>query len=128
MKRPQPDPERKCRVIKDYQAEYLDPIAVGAGEVFAVSERISVWENNPAWIWIWCTDQREKSGWIPKNIIQMNADSQTGTVPIAYNAIELTVTADQELTIEQEESGWFWCSDQQGKHGWVPVSHVKVQP
>ncbi|HKV03126.1 MAG TPA: SH3 domain-containing protein [Ktedonobacteraceae bacterium] len=124
MNRPQTGPERKCRVAKDYQAEFPDPIAVEAGEAFAVSERNSAWENNPAWIWVWCTDQRGKSGWVPKNIIQMDADGQTGTAPAAYNAIELTVTAGQGLTIEHEESGWFWCCDQQGKRGWVPISHV----
>jgi hypothetical protein len=124
MNRSHADPERKVRVVKDYQAEFADPIAVEAGEAFAVSERTSTWENNPAWIWLWCTDQRGKSGWVPKNIIQMNADGQTGTTPTAYNARELTVATGQELSIEQEESGWFWCCDQQGKYGWVPISHM----
>ena len=120
-------PGRKCRVAKDYRAEYADPIAVETGEAFTVSERTSAWEDNPAWIWVWCTDRREKSGWVPKNIIQLDADGQTGSTPTAYNARELTVTAGQELTIEQEESGWFWCCDQQGKCGWVPISHVTVE-
>jgi uncharacterized protein YgiM (DUF1202 family) len=125
MHRSQTDPERKCRVVKDHQAEFPDPIVVATGETVAVSERISVWEKNPAWTWSWCTDQREKSGWVPKNVIQMDAGGQIGTALAAYSAIELTVTAGQELTIEQEESGWFWCYDQQGKRGWVPISHVK---
>ena len=92
-------------VAKDYQAEYPDPIAVEAGEMFVVSDRTSDWENNPEWIWVWCTDQREKSGWVPKNLIQMNADGQTGSTHAAYNAIELTVTAGQELTIEKKKAG-----------------------
>ncbi|MDQ2888295.1 MAG: SH3 domain-containing protein [Chloroflexota bacterium] len=128
MNQPQTDPERKGWVAKDYQAEFPDPIAVEAGEAFAVSERISVWENNPAWIWVWCTDQQGKSGWVPKTIIQMDADGQTGSTHAAYNAIELTVKAGQKLTIEHEESGWFWCRDQQEKHGWVPLSHVRAEP
>ena len=128
MSRRQTDPERKGRVAKDYQAEFADPIAAEAGEAFTVSERSSAWENNPAWMWVWCTDQRGKSGWVPKNIIQMNADGQTATTPTAYNARELTVTAGQELTIEHEESGWFWCSDQQGRRGWVPISHMMAEP
>ena len=127
MNRTQADPERTRRVAKDYQAEFSDPIAVAAGEAFTVSERTSAWENNPAWIWVWCTDQRGKSGWVPKNIIQMNTDGRTGTTPAAYDARELTVTAGQELRIEQEESGWFWCCDQQGKCGWVPISHMMAE-
>jgi hypothetical protein len=118
------DPERKCFVAKDYQAEFSDPLAVEAGETFTVSERTSAWEDNPAWMWIWCTDQREKSGWVPKHIILMDADGQAGRTHVAYNARELTVTVGQELTIEYEESGWVWCCDQQGKRGWVPISHV----
>ena len=127
MNRPQADPERTGRVVKDYQAEFADPIAVEAGEAFTVSERTDAWENNPAWIWVWCTDQRGKSGWVPKNIIQMDADDQMGTTRAAYNARELTVSAGQELSIEREESGWFWCCDQQGKWGWVPISHVTIE-
>ena len=124
MSRSQRDPERTCQVAKAYQAQFADPIAVEAGEAFAVSERTSVWENNPAWIWVWCTDQRGKSGWVPKTLIQMDADGQTGTTHAAYHARELTVTDGQELTITYEESGWFWCCDQQGRCGWVPLSHV----
>lgn len=127
MSRLQTDPERICRVAKDYQAEFADPIAVEAGEVFTVSERTTAWENNPSWIWVWCTDQREKSGWVPKKIIQMDTNSQMGTTYAAYNARELTVTTGQELIIKQEESGWFWCCNQQGKCGWVPISHMMVE-
>lgn len=126
MNMPQTVSERKCRATKDYQASSLDPIAVDAGEAFVVSERTNAWEDNSAWIWIYCTNQRGKSGWIPKNIIQMDADGQTGTTRTPYNAIELTITAGQELAIEQEESGWFWCRDQQGRRGWVPISHVVI--
>jgi hypothetical protein len=58
----------------------------------------------------------------------MDADGQTGTTHAAYNAKELTVAAGQELTIEHEESGWLWCRDQQGKRGWVPISHMMAEP
>ena len=124
MNRSQTNPDRTCKVIKDYHVDYPDPIVVGAGETFAVSQQISTWEDNPAWTWLWCTDQRGKSGWVPKNRIQMEADGKTGSTHAAYSAVELPVRAGQELTIEQEESGWFWCRDQQGRYGWVPISHV----
>ncbi len=124
MNSSQTAPERKCRLIKDYQAEYSDPIAVETAETFAMSEKASAWDDNPEWIWVWCTDQRGKSGWVPKNIIQMDAGGRIGRSHLAYNAIELTVSAGQQLTIELEESGWFWCRDQRGKRGWVPISHV----
>ena len=37
------DLERKCVVVKDYQAEFSDPLAVEAGEMFTVSKRTSAW-------------------------------------------------------------------------------------
>lgn len=118
--------ERKCRVIRDYQTVYTDPISVKADEVFTVSEKTDAWQDNPAWLWVWCTNRQGKSGWVPRNSIQLSADGRTGTTPTAYSAVELTVTAGQELVIEGEESGWFWCRDRQGRSGWVPVSHVAV--
>jgi uncharacterized protein YgiM (DUF1202 family) len=126
MSEPQTNPARKCLVAQDYQAEFPGPIAVEAGEVFTVSEKTSLWEGNPAWIWLWCTDRRGKSGWVPQAIIQMEADGQTGTTRAAYDAREFTATAGQELTIEYEESGWFWCHDQEGGRGWIPLSHVVI--
>lgn len=128
MSRLQGNSQRICRVAKDYQTEFVDPIAVEAGEAFTVSQQTSAWERNPAWIWVWCTDQRGKSGWVPKTSIQMGTDGQTGTAHAAYNARELTVTVGQELIIKQQESGWFWCCDEQGECGWVPLSHVVVEP
>ena len=117
-------PERICRVARDYQAEFPEPIAVAAGEAFTVSTRTDSWENNPAWIWVWCTDGRGRSGWVPQTIIQRDPDGQTGSTQVAYDARELTVTAGQELVVKREESGWFWCCDQQGACGWVPISHM----
>ena len=127
MNKSQANPERTGLVIKDYQAEFLDPIVVEAGEPFTVSEQTSTWDNNPAWIWLWCTNQRGKSGWVPKNIIQPQSDDQTGITHTSYDARELSVTAGQELNIELEESGWFWCRNQQGKQGWVPISHIQAK-
>ena len=124
MSRLQTDPERKCRVAKDYQAEFPDAIAVEAGEAFTVSESTSAWENNPAWMWVWCTDQRGKSGWVPKDAIDFHASSTTGIARYDYAATELIVAVGDELVVEREESGWLWCTNRQGKSGWVPADHI----
>lgn len=118
-------PYRRCSVTKDYQSSNLNPIAVVAGEPFQVSEKKDFWDNNPDWIWVWCTDQRGKSAWVPKTIIHMDVDGKTGTTRTPYNATELTVVVGDELVVEQEESGWLWCVDQRGKYGWVPLAHVR---
>ena len=115
---------RRCSVTKDYQSSNLDPIVVEAGEPFQVSEKTDFWDNNPDWLWVWCTDQRGKSAWVPKTIIHMEVDGKTGTTRAPYDATELTVAVGDELVVEQEESGWLWCLDQHGKYGWVPLAHV----
>ncbi|MBA2286130.1 MAG: hypothetical protein H0W02_11640 [Ktedonobacteraceae bacterium] len=119
-----PAQPRRYRVTTNYQAYYTDPIAVHAGETFHVSEKVDAWQDNPDWLWVWCTDQRGKSGWVPKAIIVLNADGTTGTARTPYAATELSVVAGDELTASHEESGWLWCSDQQGRQGWVPLAHV----
>ena len=117
---------RRYRVMVDYQASYPDPFSVTVGETFQVSERADTWNSNPEWIWIWCTDRREKQGWVPKTMITFNSDGITGTARSPYTATELTVAVGEELVAHQEESGWVWCSNHQGKSGWVPLDHITL--
>ena len=119
-----PEPRRRYCVMADYQAAYPDPICVSIGETFQVSEKANVWNSNPDWIWIWCTDQRGKQGWVPKKVITFNSDGTTGTARSTYTARELTVAVGEELVAHQDESGWLWCTNQQGKSGWVPLDHL----
>ncbi|MBA2680718.1 MAG: hypothetical protein H0U76_20275 [Ktedonobacteraceae bacterium] len=115
---------KRCRVTKDYRASNTDPISVQANELFSVSEKMDSWNGNPEWIWIWCTDQRGKSGWVSKKILHMNSDNRTATTSSAYSASELTVVEGDELEVVEEESGWLWCIDPQGNQGWVPLEHI----
>lgn len=117
---------RRCRVTKDYQASNIDPFSVQAHELFDVSDKVDFWNGNPDWIWIWCTDQRGKSGWVSKKMIHMHSDNITASTSSAYSALELTVVTGDELGIVEEEGGWLWCINQQGNCGWVPLEHVMV--
>ena len=119
------NPSRKCMVVADYSAQFPDPISVNAGETFSVSDKVEPWNDNPDWLWVWCTDQRGKSGWVPKDIIVFNADGVSGTVRDPYAATELTVAAGEELVAHQEAAGWFWCTNRAGKSGWVPLDNIK---
>ncbi|HUS15847.1 MAG TPA: SH3 domain-containing protein [Chloroflexia bacterium] len=122
----EPPAERSGQVTRDYAAQHADPIAVAAGEPFTVTDRHDAWEDNPAWIWVSCSDARGKRGWVPQSIIQLAPDGVTGTTAEPYDARELTVRTGETLTIEQEAAGWYWCREAQGRRGWVPVSHVRV--
>ena len=116
---------RRYVVIRDYQTQFLDPISLQGGETLIVSEKVDYWNDNPEWVWLWCTDERGKSGWVPKNAIDFDADGKTGTARYDYSARELSVAAGDEVVVERKESGWFWCTDQQGRSGWVPVDHIE---
>jgi hypothetical protein len=117
---------RRGLVIIEYQTFYADPIWVNAGETLQVSEKVDYWNDNPDWKWMWCTDQRRKSGWVPRNCIKLNADGTTGVAQYNYAATELSATVGEELVVEREESGWFWCTNTQGRSGWIPVDHVTL--
>lgn len=119
-----PNQPRICGVITEYQALYPDPLSTRAGETLNISEKVDYWNGNPDWIWLWCTDQRGKSGWVPKGAINFDASGTTGIARYDYAATELTVAVGAELVVERGESGWLWCTDQQGKSGWVPADHV----
>src|SRR5581483_8898359 len=115
-----PTHPRVGRVTQSYQAQYPDPLSVQAGEPLQVSAKTDPWNNNPAWVWVWCTDPRGKSGWVPQNLI----DPHNHTARFDYSAIELSAQVGETLTIESANNGWFWCRNQHGQRGWIPIDHV----
>ena len=123
MKEPATYPH-PCRVMTAYRSSNPDPIALEAGEICAVSEKVDYWHDNPEWIWVWCTNREGKSGWVPRSAIRMLGDGKTGKVDEAYRAVELTVAVSDELVAEREESGWLWCRNTYNEYGWVPMEHV----
>ena len=115
---------RKCRVIAEHQALYPNPLTVEAGELLIISEKVEYWNGNPDWVWIWCTDARGKTGWVPKGLIDVQSNGLTGIARYDYTATELTTTIGEELVANREESGWLWCTNTQNKSGWVPADHI----
>jgi uncharacterized protein YgiM (DUF1202 family) len=107
------------RVIADYQAPYVDPIRVNAGdEVMVDSDKHT---NIPGWVW--CTDGNGKSGWVPRTYVEYSG--KAGKMLFDYNAIELTVHAGEMLTVHKAESDFYWVTSQEGQQGWVPMAHVE---
>jgi hypothetical protein len=119
---------QRRRVTVSYEAQYLDPIAVGAGEPITVTDRVDHWQGREDWVWVWCTDLRGKSGWVPAGLIARE-DAATGPAGRAredYVAVELGVTAGEEVIVRRSESGWLWCTNRLGQCGWVPADHVEA--
>ena len=118
------DARGRGHIVADYAASNADPIAFAQGEAVVVSDRVDAWAGNPAWLWVWCTDARSKSGWVPAAYIQRRGEASVALRE--YRADELTVRAGEEVAVGADESGWLWCSNQHGHSGWVPRDHVEL--
>ncbi len=110
---------KKCRVIKEYNSPYTDPLFFKKNEEVFIGEKDSEWFG-----WIWCTNQSGDSRWVPENYLDFHGDK--GVLNRDYNAVELNVKIGEELFIEEEEAEWFWVINQQGKKGWVPIKNVNI--
>ena len=107
-----------CRVAREYQSPYSEPLAISAGEELTIGEKESSWSG-----WVWCTNRDGKSRWVPEKYVERKGNS--GTALYDYEATELSVSVGEELTMGQVESGWIWCTNQRGQSGWVPADHVE---
>ncbi len=118
-----PEHKRLGRVIREYQAEFSDPLTVRAGERLEVSGKVDTWRGNPAWLWVWCIDPRGKGGWVPPNLIETQGESAAARYD--YSAVELSAQVGEILSIERAENGGLWCANQRGQRGWIPADHVQ---
>lgn len=105
------------RVIKSYKRVYENPIRLRCGEKVVLGRRDDEYSG-----WRWCTNEQGIGGWVPEVILQ-----NAGIAASDYDAIELTVTAGDILTVETKQNGWLWCVAESGEKGWVPESHVGEQ-
>ena len=103
------------RVVSRYTRQYADPIAVRAGEPITPGK-----EDHEYPGWIWCTDARGRSGWVPLAIV----DRDAGVARRDYSALELSVEPGELVTVEEEESGWALCRNATGSRGWVPCASL----
>jgi len=88
-----------------------------SGDVLTVGKRDIEWGG-----WIWCTNSSGESRWVPESYLEIEGNS--GVANIDYESTELDVQAGEILILGQEESGWFWCTNQAGKSGWVPIKNL----
>jgi len=112
---------RSGRVIKGHKRTYDDPMHVKQGEVMRVTKR-ELW--NDCYPWLWCIATSGKEGWMPESFVEVNGEQ--GIALRDYNAIELTVTIGDNLTIIDEANGWYWVQSVRRSYGWVPLDCVAV--
>lgn len=105
-------------VIKDWTATYPDPIQVTAGEPMELDGRADVWDG---YRWLWAKNLDGKEGWVPDCIISANSPA---IATEDYTAMELTCQKGQTLKAERTLHGWVFCSNDDGKKGWVPERNL----
>ena len=90
------------------------PLQVEVGQAVVVGQRASTW---PAFVFVTAGNG---SGWVPAR--HLSADHGSAMVLTAYDTTELPVAAGEVVTVvdRDDESGWWWCRNLEGREGWVP--------
>ncbi|GAL36538.1 hypothetical protein JCM19240_2607 [Vibrio maritimus] len=99
------------KVVKEYTDTPEYPIVVVQGEQLTVIEESDVQGDWPNWV---LCRSKGKKGWVPKQILAIDAD--TAIVKSDYRAFEHRLEVGERLIAEFELNGWIWCekSDDKG--------------
>ena len=110
---------RACAVA-DHRIPERAPLQVAAGERVMVGERDTEW---PAFVFV---TSPQGEGWVPAR--HLAGDSGNVTVLTAYDTTELPVDVGDEVDVLERDdlSGWWWCRNEAGEAGWVPVSVLEL--
>jgi uncharacterized protein YgiM (DUF1202 family) len=120
-------------VIAPHTPKFTEFIKVKAGEIIAVGKEDDEYPG-----WLWCTDSRGISNWVPKEFLKMEEMSKpsssfqrklesrilSAAFLVDYDATELTVQVGETVTVYSEQSGWLWCLTPSGNWGWIPKECV----
>jgi hypothetical protein len=90
------------------------------GEVLEGERRETEWEG-----WLWCKTSVGIFGWVPEAYLKAIPEERMYVATRDYNAKELTVDIDQEVTILDEESSWAWVKTSSDDKGWVPLENLE---
>ena len=108
------------RVVREYAAQYPDPITVQAGD------RVLVGADDPEFPgWRWSRGPDGRAGWVPEPLLQ-----QEGSEAIMlqdYTARELSVQAGTEVVLQHAISGWAWVTASDGRAGWIPQTCLAAE-
>jgi hypothetical protein len=109
-------------VVRDYEAQYADPIAVPR------DAEVLVERDDPEFPgWWWCSAPDGRAGWVPVELLAAPCVPGVPARLLAdYSACELTVCAGTVLDVLEERSRWTRARTAEGLVGWLPTSHVRL--
>lgn len=107
------------RAITAHEIPERAPIRIEPGDVVEVGQRDTTW---PAFVFV-TTPSGE--GWVPAR--HLDVGDSDGVVVDGYDTTELATSVGEVLSVleRDDESGWLWCRNQDGREGWVPASTVE---
>jgi hypothetical protein len=111
-----------AKVTKPYNKIYHDPIIIKQGEEVEVSDKQDNWNG---FIWVWCTNQAGKSGWVAPEFLEI--EGSKGIAKRDYSAMELNASIGDEMVVVENANGWLWCINESGESGWIPAENVEMK-
>jgi SH3-like domain-containing protein len=107
-------------VVREYAAQYADPITVHAGD------RVLVGADDPAFPgWRWCRGPDGREGWVPEQLLRM--DGSFALMLEEYTARELSVEIGADVTVRRVVDGWAWVAMPDGRAGWIPQACIAAE-
>ncbi|MBU1143291.1 MAG: hypothetical protein KKH92_06570, partial [Firmicutes bacterium] len=101
------------KVVQSYESSTANPIKLTRGE------QITVIRKDMKQGWFLLKTQSNQEGWAPLKILKGSTITQN------YDASELTVAKGDIVKVYYEETNWYWCKNQEGLKGFVPIENFK---
>ena len=111
---------QRAIVTHAYTTSYPEPLRLTQGARVDIGDRESEWPG-----WLWCTAADGTQGWVPASWLKRTG--ATGILLRDYDATELTAPKGETVAVLSAEAGWYWCRTDDGRVGWLPAEHLKME-
>jgi len=111
----------KYIVIKNRISDYPNPIELKKNEIVSIGEEYTEkdnWSN-----WIKCSNQKNISSWVPKQILKI--ETNLAIVLEDYSANELNINIREEVEVIKKMNGWAWSRNSNNELGWIPLENIE---
>jgi Variant SH3 domain len=111
---------RLARIVREYRTQYTNPIRFAHREIVTVAHRDTEWPG-----FIWTITHDGNAGWAPFDWLKPLGDGRAEALR-DYSAQELDVDTGDEVALQFELGGWWWCERADGRRGWLPRTHLAL--
>jgi hypothetical protein len=113
----------KLLVKKVHSPDTIVPLKAMKGEIVIGEERPTQWEG-----WLYCTNQKGISAWVPKNYLKRVDDHpKSYEFNRSYNSREISVDKGEIVVFKESESSWALIIKADGDEGWIPLENLDYE-